>query len=546
MKIKAIVYLPLDPGKAKLLNLPVKLPVLAEDLPLIVEANQIPLDVIVRGLEAQYELTKDDYYGSYLVYFYYEKVKTALNSGDLGEAEGYLEKASKVSKDYRYDFYKALIAGKSADYETAEIFLRSCISKNDRFALAYFELGNILMAKKEFEDAILQYQKAFECDKNFLLPLLKIGDCYLEMGELRQAQDFYQALTQMDPEFQQAYARLGVVSNLLQKFSQAEKALRKAIKIDPEDLNSVFNLCYTLSKLGKHFETLNLLKNLVEKDPNNTAFLTEYALALRRVGLYEEAVDTIERAAELSHEQFILYNRGILNLFVNFNRGLQLLRNLSAEYSSKADELENFLKFWKPRLKPFGTIERKVGTVRASMRAGEIDLVTLAHKLPSSHRIDALKQGVVPAYDTEVDTVENIDFLVATIFASNRDPIQIEKNVTKLSVGLYGSGLMLAVSVVVAKLYIFLESNESFDLQEFFREVMTDVQEYHWNFALQLSKLEEESFSFEELELGKIEKGSDFLINLLKVLSANPSQEEIEKIPNEVFRDTVKSFLKNS
>lgn len=51
--IKAIVYLPLDPDKAKQNNLPVKLPVLAEDLPRIVEEDRIPLDVVLRGLEAQ-------------------------------------------------------------------------------------------------------------------------------------------------------------------------------------------------------------------------------------------------------------------------------------------------------------------------------------------------------------------------------------------------------------------------------------------------------------------------------------------------------------
>ncbi len=545
-KIKAIVYLPLNPEKAKLSNLPVKLPILAEDLPLVVELDQIPLDVIIRGLEAQYEVNKDEYYGSYLVYFYYEKLKIALNSGNLKEAEEYLQKASKISKDYRYDFFRALIAGKSKDYETAEIFLRSCIAKNDKFALAYFELGNILMAKKEFEDAIMQYQKAFECDKHFLLPLLKIGDCYLELGELRQAQDFYQVLTQIDPDFQQAYARLGVVSNLLQKFSQAEKALRKAISIDPEDLSSVFNLCFALSKLGKHFETLNLMKKLVEKDPNNVAFLVEYALALRRVGMYEDAVTTIERAAELSSEQFILYNRAILSLFVDFRRGLELLKNLSGEYSAKADELENFAKLWNPLLKPQGLIKQKVEVIKKSMRRGEVDLVSLAYNLPSSPRIDALRQGIIPGHDTEIDTSDDIDLLVATVFASNFDPISVEKNVLKMSVGLYGSGVMMAVAITLVKLYIFLESNDTFNLHDFLKEAVADVQEYHWNLAWQISKLEEESSSFEEIDLNKIERGSDFLINLIKIIAINPTKQEIEAIQNEIFRDTVKGFLKNA
>ncbi|WP_245530468.1 tetratricopeptide repeat protein [Pseudothermotoga thermarum] len=512
---------------------------------MIIEANQIPLDVIVRGLEAQYELTKDEYYASYLVYFYYEKLKEALNKEDLQKAEEYLEKAGKISKDYRYDFFKALIAAKVKDYESAEIFLRSCLSKHDKFSLAYFELGNILMAKKEYEDAILQYQKAFECDKNFLLPLLKIGDCYVEMGELRQAQDFYQAIVQRDPEFQQAHARLGVVLNLLQKFSHAEKALKKAIQLDPEDLNSTFNLCYTLTKLGKHFEALQLLKKLVEKDPNNVAFLVEYALELRRVGLYEEAVETIEKAYQLSQESYVAYNRAILTLFVDFQRGIKMLKDLSEEYSGKAEELENFLRFWKPKLKPVGIIEQKLELIKKSMHLGKLNLVRLAHLLPVSERIIALRQGIVPGYDTDVDTVKDIELVIATIFASNFDPIEIEKNATKISVGLYGSGIMLAVAIALARLYIFIESNEVFNLQEFLRECIPDIQEYHWNLALRMSRLEEEeSFSFEEIDFDKIETGSDFLITLIKTLATEPSLQEVETISNEVFKDTIKSFLK--
>jgi len=57
-KIKAIVYLPLKPEVAKRLNLPLKLPILAEDLVLITDQNNIPLDVILRGLEEQYSLEK--------------------------------------------------------------------------------------------------------------------------------------------------------------------------------------------------------------------------------------------------------------------------------------------------------------------------------------------------------------------------------------------------------------------------------------------------------------------------------------------------------
>jgi len=62
-----LVYLPLKPEMAKANNLPVKLPVLVEDMKNITDRDRIDLDVIIRGLEAQSRIERNDYYESYLL-----------------------------------------------------------------------------------------------------------------------------------------------------------------------------------------------------------------------------------------------------------------------------------------------------------------------------------------------------------------------------------------------------------------------------------------------------------------------------------------------
>ncbi|MGJ8455047.1 tetratricopeptide repeat protein [Pseudothermotoga sp. U03pept] len=522
--IKAIVYLPLDPEKAKKSNLPVKLPVLVDDFPTIVDTNQIPIDVVIRGLEAQYEISKDPYYESYLVYFYYEKVKVALNNDDLKGAEEWLEKAGRLIKDYRYDFFRGLIAAKLKDYEAAEILIRSSVAKNQNFVLGYYELGNILMAKKEFEDAIMQYQRAFELEKTFLLPLLRIGDCYMEMGEIRQACDFYQVITQLDSEFSQAYSRLGVACNILQRFEHAEKALRKALNLTPNDSAVAFNLSYTLSKLGKHFEAMNLLKKLVDKEPENPSFLNEYALMLRRLGFYEEAKEIIDKTKELSDEQSVLFNQVLLTFFVDKDEALSLSKDLSQDYRARIDDLISFLRQWDGSIVVPHFMEEKVKTVRSSMIGSQIDVQRLAHFIRDGERIEVLRQGLIPSQDTSIDTVRWLEILVAVMLATPRDPIEIEKNVTKTAVALYGSGIMLAVAIGLTRVLFHIKSNGYFDLSVFLQEVVSDLQEYHWEFAKRVSRIEEESFSFEDLNL-KPEKGSDLFIELLKALSMEVPKE---------------------
>lgn len=535
--IKAIIYLPLDPEKAKRSNLPVKLPILVEDFPMIIDKNQIPIDIVIRGLEAQYDLSKDPYYESYLVYFYYEKVKISLNNDDLKSAESWLEKAGMFNKDYRYDFFKGLIASKLKDYELAEIFLRSSVSKNEKFVLGHYELGNILRAKKELEDAILEYQKAFELDKTFLLPLLRIGDCYMELGEIRQACDFYQTITQLDPQFSQAYSRLGVACNVLQRYEYAEKSLKKALEIDPKDSVNAFNLAHTLSKLGKHFEAMNILKQLVDREAQNTSFLNEYALALRRLGFYEEAKEIIDKARQIDDDPMIIYNQVLLTFFVDKKEAYSLVNDLSRDYREKIDELILFLSEWDgPAVIP-ACMSQKVKMVRSCMNDLNLDIHRLAHIIEDGERIEMLKDGFFPSQDTAVDTIKWLDIILAILLASSEDPFEMEKNVTKAAVAIYGSGIMLAVSIGLTRLLFHVKSNKRFELSNFINDVVPDLQEYHWSFAKRVSKLEEESFSFEDLDF-KVEKGSDFFVELLKTLSI----EITENINNKFFEDIYSTF----
>ncbi len=537
MKIKAIVYLPLDPNKAKRLNLPVKLPVLVEDFPKIVDENQIPIDIVIRGLEAQYKLSKDPYYGSYLVYFYYEKVKAALNDEDLKSAEDWLEKAGNFDKDYRYDFFKGLIASKLKNYELAEIFLKSSVSKNENFALGHYELGNILRTKKELEDAILEYQKAFELDKNFLLPLLRIGDCYMELGDVRQACDFYQTLIQIDPEFSQAYSRLGVACNILQRYEYAEKVLKKALELDKNDFASAYNLSHSLSRLGKHFEAMNILKQLTESQPENISLLNEYALTLRRLGFYEQAKQIIDRARQISDDQMILYNQVLLTFFVDKKEAYSLLNDLSKDYREKMDELIFFMNEWDGSIAIPDCMNQKVKTVKSCMNGLKLDVQKLAHTVEDSDRTQMLKEGFFPSQDTDTDTVKWLDTILAVILASSSDPFEMEKNATKAAVAIYGSGVMLAVAIGLTRLLFHVKLNNGFDLSNFVNDVVPDLQEYHWHFAKKVSKLEDESFSFEDLNF-EVQRGSDFFIELLKALSI----EINEPMKNKLFEDIYSTF----
>lgn len=537
------MYLPLKAEKAKQLNLPLKLPVLAEDLALIADQDRIPLDVIVRGLEAEYSISKDPYYQSYLIYFYYEKVKSALNVDDLETANDYVERAGKLEKDYRYDFFKGLIYVKKQEYELAEICLRSCISRNPNFSLAHYELGNILRAKKEFEDAIEEYQKAFELDQEFLLPVVRIGDCYLETGEVRIACDFYQVAAQRDPNFHLAHARLGVACNMLQKYDRAERTFKRALELNSEDFESALNLTYTLSRLGKHFEALQIFRKLLENNPEDPVLLNEYALCLRRLGFYEEAKVQIDKASELSNEPFIVYNKALLTLFVNEREGIKLLERVPEQFQSRAFELIDYLKSWTGPLVASRCVEELVFKIKKCIVRGELDLQRLSFVLPQNERTNLVREGFLTMQDEQIDDTSWMKFLLAVAVSSSEDPIQMEKNVTKTVVAFCSSGIMLAVAIALIRLLMHVKVHGGFDLESYVNDTVFDLQEYHWEFARKVSHTDDETFSLDEIESKTFTSASELFLALLKVLSVNPTLEEVNTMRDENLKCLYKNVL---
>ncbi len=521
-KIKAIVYLPIKPEVAKKFNFPVKLPVLAEDLLLITDQDNIPLDVILRGLEEQYKIEKDDYWKSYLVYFMYEKFKTLLNQKAYTEAEDILKKTRELSEDYRYHFYTALLQAKLGNYELSEIEFKQSITMNPSFSLGYYELGNVLFARKDYDEAIEAYTKACELDPGFLLPLLKIGDVYMELNQLSDAELVYKSIVQKlelnalanegieYAPMPEAYLRLGVVYNIRQQYEKAEEIFKKGLKIENKP-EIIYNLSYTLTRLGKHFEAYGLLHEL-SKTYETPETLNELGILQRRLGLYEEAYNTFEKIQEDFPENFerIQFYVGKKNF---------------------DDEFENEMKKSEDKLEAveFPFEEALDVIIESTNDDGEIiieEFIELTQIQP------ILK-------DTEHATSEHFPHILAGMYIAGTDPIIMEKNTTILTISTMGAGLPLACSTVILRLYQYILSGET-NIDHFIEEVRGEIEELHFQFAMEIvSLLESPLDDFFDADCSDYKA---FTLNLIKAIGYNPSDEEIENILDEMLKKSVRFF----
>ena len=493
-KIKALVYLPLKPEKAKQLNLPVKLPVRPEDLPLILEKDHIPLDVILRGLETQMQVGRDkDYYKSYLVYFYYEKVKKLMREQRYEEAIEYIEKAGEHEKDYRYHFYKGLVYRKLGNDNLAEVELKIASGLQESFSLSYFELGKLYLENKEYEDAQTMFKRAIESNPEFSLPYIKLGDLYMETSSFEKALDMYKKALEIDKNLPDVYNRLGVVMNILQKFDEAEKYFKKAIEIFPKYRDALLNLSYTLTKRGKLFEAFKILKALETDYPDDPVILNELGILMRELGLFEESVEKLKKALEIKKDdQNIMVNLARSLMFVDKKEAIELLRDVKGEYEDYARSLIEYIERKTMTSYLNEEIKKLVEDVREKENFLEL-IEEYEGDIPQEilNRIEKLQEGIVPVYDTDIDSTSLLNLLSLYILAAE-DYVEMEKRTIVFCSSVYGSSKMLSAAKVILRLIQDAmereRTKENFDSESFLETVIPELQEIDWNFALNLSR----------------------------------------------------------
>lgn len=510
---------------AKKLNLPIKLPILAEDLIFITDQDRIPLEVILRGLEEQYNLEKNEYWLSYLVYFYYEKFKVVLNEKNFEQALLILDKTRKLKYDYRYHFYNAILQAKMGNYELAEIEFKQSLSLNPDFQLAYYELGNVLFAQKDYDAATEAYKKAYELDPNFLLSLLKIGDIYLELNQLNDAEIIYNSIIARDKLHEvstkegleieplpEAYLRLGVIYNLRHQYEKAERIFKEGLKIEKKP-EIIYNLAFTLTRLGKHQEAYKLLYDLSKEFPT-TEILNELGILQRRMGLYDEAYKTFERVKDDFPENFER-----IEFFV-------AKKDFESVYINELKKHEKVLEYVDF---PFEK-ELKV-ILKSTDDAGNI----LIDKFIELTEIES-----VPV-DNHSPTVQYTPYIIAGMFIAGVNPIVMEKNTTILTVATLGTGLPIACSTTLLRLYQFVLSGQK-NIDHLLEEVNLEIEELHFDFSKKLIDLTEQPMdNFFDADCSKYD---EFVLNLIKAVGYNPTDEQLQQIKDELLKKSASFFVK--
>ena len=102
--------------------------------------------------------------------------------------------------------------------------------------------ADLMLARKFFEDAVIEYQKALAITPSDHVIQNKLGIAYHQLQNLELAKKQYERARKINPKYHEAWNNLGTVHYSLKRYKKAVKNYKKALSINAESATTHHNL----------------------------------------------------------------------------------------------------------------------------------------------------------------------------------------------------------------------------------------------------------------------------------------------------------------
>jgi tetratricopeptide (TPR) repeat protein len=129
--------------------------------------------------------------------------------------------------------------------------------------------ADLLMARKDYSEAAVAYQRLSEKEPKKTELLNKIGIAYQQLGQDTLAERFYKKAIHADGKFGPAVNNLGTIEYSRQRFGKAIKYYKKAVDIGGDNLAPIYtNLAYAYCGMKLYPQAMQAFGKALALDPN--------------------------------------------------------------------------------------------------------------------------------------------------------------------------------------------------------------------------------------------------------------------------------------
>ncbi|HEY3840908.1 MAG TPA: tetratricopeptide repeat protein [Bryobacteraceae bacterium] len=172
-------------------------------------------------------------------------------------------------------------------------------------ATAHFNLGALLLGRKEYADAVPQFRDALATDPKQPMALNNLGAALLGLGKFAEAEEQFQQALRVDPDYSSARFNLANALAGEGKLRDAAAGYRKVLSVDPSDNAARERLVALLVRMGNEAASAGQFadaaacyRELVGEHPDDPDFRNNFGIILARLGDLPAAAAQFEAALE--------------------------------------------------------------------------------------------------------------------------------------------------------------------------------------------------------------------------------------------------------
>jgi tetratricopeptide (TPR) repeat protein len=225
-----------------------------------------------------------------------------------------LQQKEEEEKDLRIAAYfqegSALV--KLGQYEEAIVNFDRALEINSQNDLNWLCRAATLAHLGKHEEAIISYDRSLEINPDSDLAWLSRGETLTELGRYEEAIISYDRSLEINPQFDSAWNNRGIALDNLGRYEEAIISYDRALEINPEDDLAWNNRGIALDNLGRYEEAIISYDRALEINPEDDLAWTIRGDAFYDLGKYKEAVTSYDRTLAINPEDgFAWTSRGL-------------------------------------------------------------------------------------------------------------------------------------------------------------------------------------------------------------------------------------------
>ena len=144
--------------------------------------------------------------------------------------------------------------------------------------------GDSFMARKMYDDAIIEYRKSFLIDRYNALTANLLGLAFHQSMKTKDAETNYREALKINPYYVEALNNLGTIEFAKKQYSRAMDQYNKALKIRPTSATILHNVGACLFAMERYEEGLKVYKDALAIDPKLFEHMSGFGTIIQTAG----------------------------------------------------------------------------------------------------------------------------------------------------------------------------------------------------------------------------------------------------------------------